>query len=353
MRIDVQKEQSVFVFPVLSMQYTRYFLIAGVLPLLLVMALGWYVQPLTGDLTRLGRLPERDFGWNSPQFSERVMLRDPQAKPTVAVLGDSFSERNIWQSIAMAQLGVSFVSFDWAGVGSANCIAQWIAAVHKAYPSVRVVLVETVERMFVERFAAPAVDCQNLRQLAEIAYEAGKTPVGRLTGWQLTLPDIAYAWKAALSTGHSFEHAARRGSVYIAPLIRRDLFSSKRSDLLLLDEDDLQKWNWQSTDLQFGTQRIHGLQLAARVSGLKFVIIVVPDKSTAYAAYLRRPLFDKPPLDVWKALADRNIEQIDIRQALSSAMPGKIDLYLPNDTHFGIAGYRILGDEVAIAFSTY
>lgn len=29
-------------------------------------ALGWWLQPVYGDLTRLGGYAERDYGWNEP-----------------------------------------------------------------------------------------------------------------------------------------------------------------------------------------------------------------------------------------------------------------------------------------------
>jgi len=201
------------------MPYTRYFLFAAALPLLVVMALGWYVQPLSGDLTRLGHLPERDFGWRAPQARVPVAPHDPQAKPVVAVLGDSFSERNIWQSMAMAQAGVPFVSFDWKGVGGAACVGPWMAAVHAAYPTVRVVVVETVERMFVKRFAAADDTCLALAPLQALHYEAGDTPASRDTEWHLALPDAVYAWRASWSSLRDFARQTHTGGAYVAPLV--------------------------------------------------------------------------------------------------------------------------------------
>jgi hypothetical protein len=353
MRVDVQAEQPLFVFPVLSMPYTRYFLFAAALPLLVVMALGWYVQPLSGDLTRLGHLPERDFGWRAPQARVPVAPHDPQAKPVVAVLGDSFSERNIWQSMAMAQAGVPFVSFDWKGVGGAACVGPWMAAVHAAYPTVRVVVVETVERMFVKRFAAADDTCLALAPLQALHYEAGDTPASRDTEWHLALPDAVYAWRASWSSLRAFERQTHTGGAYVAPLVRRDLFSSKRSDLLLFYEDDLLKRTWRADDLQLAARRIQSLQSVAHTSGLTWQMLVVPDKSTVYAAYVKQALFDQPVPDVWQALSDQHIAHIDIRQALSSAMPEHVDLYLPDDTHVGVEGYRIMGGAVAKALPTF
>lgn len=52
--------------------FARWLLVLVVLPVAGLFALGVYLQPLSGDLTRLGYFSEREFGWNSPQVFFRI-----------------------------------------------------------------------------------------------------------------------------------------------------------------------------------------------------------------------------------------------------------------------------------------
>lgn len=331
------------------MVYARLFLLAAAIPLTLVMALGWYVQPVFGDLTRLGRLAERDFGWNAPQPVVDVVARNASVPPVVAVLGDSFSERNIWQTLAMEKTGLPFVSFDWRAMGDPACVGEWTLALKAAYPSVRVVVVQTVERMFIKRFAGAASTCAKLNELRELSFATGQTPATRDLAVALTMPDVAYLWRATLNTRADFTRVVKTGSAYVAPLIRRDMFSSRRPDLLVVYEEDLHKQHWQASEVQRAAQRVLELQAMALARGLHWIPMVVPDKSTVYAPYLKQPLFPTAPVDVWSGLATRQVVQIDVRPAFSSALNEHVDLYLPNDTHVGAHGYALLGDAVARA----
>lgn len=329
------------------MAYAKLFLLAALTPLALVMALGWYVQPVFGDLTRLGRLAERDFGWNAPQPVAHVAARNPAIPPVVAVLGDSFSERNIWQSIAMAKTGLPFVSFDWRAMGDPACAGEWMAALKKAHPSVKVVVVQTVERMFLKRFGAGASSCARLNELREISFSSGQTPASRDLEVTLTMPDAVYLWHAALNVTKSFPDLHRTGSAYVLPLTRSDMFSSRRSDLLVVYEEDLHKHQWQAQEVMQAAQRVLELQTMASAHGLRWIPMVVPDKSTAYAAYLKRPLSSRTSPDVWGALSAKQVDQIDVRAKLASALAHHVDVYLPNDTHVGVLGYTLLGEAVA------
>lgn len=327
------------------MMYTRYFLLSATLPLALFLVLGFYLQPLTGDLTRLGKLSERDFGWNAPQPVIRVTSMSAPAQPDVVVLGDSFSEGRVWQSVAARQTGLEFITYHWHSVGGHACLDAWVSAVKKAHPSIRFIVLQTVERMFVNRFVENDPPCSLGKMDAIIK---GESPaVARQTWSGIELPDAVYAVRAAWNALRSFEQVTRSSSVYIAPLVRQDLFSNRRSGLLLFYKDDLDKTTWRSSDLNLAAGHIRKLQIASRAKGVEVVLAVVPDKSTAYASYVKYPIFQAPPPDVWKVLDEQHVDQIDVKGALLPRVTSVKDLYLPDNTHVGTAGYSIIGHAVA------
>jgi hypothetical protein len=82
-------------------------------------ALALWVQPIEGDLTRLGGFTENDFGWNEPQqqFSSALFKLTGEQKYDryydVVVLGDSFSNANPraqWQNYFVRATGLSLVT---------------------------------------------------------------------------------------------------------------------------------------------------------------------------------------------------------------------------------------------------
>ena len=75
-----------------------------------------WVEPLEGDLTRLGGFTENDFGWNEPQqqFSSPLVSLEGKHEydqyHDVVVLGDSFSEaypKAQWQNYFVRGTGLS------------------------------------------------------------------------------------------------------------------------------------------------------------------------------------------------------------------------------------------------------
>jgi len=105
-----------------SSEFHRRFVL-GLLALVLVLAfglfcLGVYLQPLSGDLTRIGSYAEKDFGWNKPQLEFQPPLSEIgryEHYHDVVVLGDSFSTGRPhlrWQNYLVAAKGWSIATLD-------------------------------------------------------------------------------------------------------------------------------------------------------------------------------------------------------------------------------------------------
>ena len=75
-----------------------------------------YIQPLSGDLTRMGGYAERDFGWNIPR---NVLSNDFSLSGTydryydIVVLGDSFSKSGMWQAFLTEKRNLTFTTLHW------------------------------------------------------------------------------------------------------------------------------------------------------------------------------------------------------------------------------------------------
>jgi hypothetical protein len=81
-----------------------------------------------GDLTRMGMLPEKHFGWTAPQpkIEKTLLISSNWIDADVLVIGDSFSEKLIWQS-RLVQAGYKVRTENWASIGQiCNDFNDWL-----------------------------------------------------------------------------------------------------------------------------------------------------------------------------------------------------------------------------------
>jgi hypothetical protein len=71
-----------------------------------------------GDLTRVGKWMESDFGWREPQPSidPKFLVSSNLQEADVLVIGDSFSENLHWQSV-LTQSGKKVATIHWGAIG--------------------------------------------------------------------------------------------------------------------------------------------------------------------------------------------------------------------------------------------
>lgn len=320
------------------LSYIKYFLAAAALTLLPVFALGLYIGPLQGDLTRLGDLAERDFGPTLAQPDVAILPNDGAVPPDVLVIGDSFSAGNVWESVAARGTGFNFLTFKWE---YGSCFATWIASLKRSYPKARYLLVETIEREFLPRFETLHDNCA-VKDPILVKVEHPES-----SRRKLSMPDPSYALMATLNHFRAFDETTASGDTFIAPLSRSDLFSSQRPDQLLYYRDDSFKRAWSAERLAKAIDNLKRIQDMAASAGLAFIVAVVPDKSTAYAPFVKDHATLSPALDIWNAIDARGVTQANWRDKLLPAVTAGQDLYLPNNTHVGNRGYAMMGDVVA------
>lgn len=307
-------------------------------------ALSIWLEPVSGDLARIGSWPERDFGGHGPARSLPIRANgDPAAPPpTVLVIGDSFSNSNVWQTAFAAETGEEPLTCSYWTAGS---LARWIRwASHRA---ARVWVLQVVERNLVTDWGTLGRDAPGDPWPLPIA--AGQTAGRRpRVAWN---PDYGYLARAGWNHLRLDDDPPplESGETTVAALTRSDMFTNRRADRLLYFSVDARKEAWTDEELADVEATLLAVEAAARSAGARLLPVLVPDKSTTYAPWMvppaARPRYETL-ITRWRTLG---LRPVDVLAALRAALPGTRDLYGPDDSHFGPDGQRTLAAAVARA----
>ena len=331
------------------MSYFIAFLIAAALPLAALVGLNTRVGPNWGDLTRLGRLSTHDFGRNAPPGAPPLQMhRVDENAARVVVVGDSFSASNQWQSQWMTWRGrKDVISYHWDLVGDSSCLTALIRDLRSRLPEARHVVLEMVERSFEDRLVALGRPCGTPMEKAAPIQTADAIWADERIGSYWMLPDPEHVLRAWAAQYKSFKRQSRRDQVVVTPLNRSDLFTSRRANLLLRYTGDSAKVSWQRPRLQAGAQRLKAVQEELAGLGITMTVVVVPDKATFYAPYVLHPE-DRvlAAVDPWALLDANGVPQVRLLDALRQGALSHRDIYLPDDTHFSMDGFRMMAAAV-------
>lgn len=125
-------------------------------------------------------------------------------------------------------------------------------------------------------------------------------------------------------------------------------FSSRQSNTLLLYKHDLRKASWDTPEIAKIKCILMNMQNLVQANGKTlFIAMIVPDKLTAYSHHLMDRAYAN--LSVFDALAaEQSINLVRLDWAMQVAIDqGIIDVYLPNDTHWGYRGHQIAATSLA------
>jgi len=298
----------------------------------------WYFEPLDGDLTRIGHLPEKDFGWNRPQplIPEARLKSDALADSDVLVIGDSFSEKLLWQTRLLPRhLKHSFIH--WDQFQPCENIGD---ALRQAAFKGRYVVIESVERDFQARMhavckkhgdikanmrAKPSVPATRARSLMASI----KSPIGGEWTIKMLVNKIKLAYSSRPGDSVVF------GDTRVVALDGCRLFSNKSCHWGLFYNGDFRKPPFDSIN------NVLALNDSLLKAGIQPVWLVVPDKSTVY-------LNKNPSTGIWNILARYpELSAPDLAGLFIKQSKLIKDFYKPNDTHLSVNGYLYLGDLVA------
>lgn len=327
-----------------SFAYLKWFTLPVLVFFVTAVPLTLFFEPVSGDLTRIGHWSERDFGWNQPQPAVTVHANGTSiTNPHVVVLGDSFSHPNVWQSYLAESRHLEILSFQYQDVG---CVDNWLHwVVEQRYPNMRTVVIETVERGFVPLFRNLNTCLRRTPksfELAEKNVTSTRPQKGLMLDAGYLIPTATNMLRAAWS-----DEPMASGEVINVPLSTDRLFSNRKAGRLLYFAEDELKTSWSEKDQAAAVGNLKRIQDDLAKKGLRLVVIVVPDKSSAYRPYLANEASKVGYPDVSEQLKTAGVNNVNLLSYFQYAVGETVDLYLPNDTHLSTQGYKLMASKVA------
>ena len=324
------------------MKTAKYFSIIVFVAVLGYGAVAFYFLPLAtfqGELTRMGLLPESLFGWTKPQplLYVKWMQQASMKEADVLVIGDSFSDGRVWQSV-LTQHGLKVRTESWDSMrGVCTDFIPWLRAQGFAG---KYVVFESIERNLVDDLGK-SVACQQMQYHPNPSTDAPRFPpvvsfdvkqgnyAGKLsTGIRTQLNVLKYE---RMSRSPDFKSWLLPNDVKMARVPNGcELFSHARcNDALFLSYD-------KPEEIDAGAlENIE--KLNTRLVGITPIWVFVPNKSTAYL-YPTNSSGTKPNV----AFHAPNL----LRMTQQAIQAKTVDLYLGNNTHFSTTGYLLMGDEI-------
>ena len=329
-------------------------------------ALGIYLQPLYGELTRLGLFSEREFGWDGRQVifpHPRLAFPDLFDKEgwhyDILVLGDSFSRarpESQWQNYLAVASGEYVGSLDIYKVSLDQILASREFREHPP----KVLIFEAVERLLPRQLGRNTRPCQKVQVVRYTSEKNAAPTITQIPHWMTHLADLtrqtergkspkevnlSYVWKYLW---HRLAIDDAQVLVHKMALTRLALFSSLNQAELLVFHEDFEKikW-WQDFGIAEMECRVEAMRSQVEANGYtRFVLMVPPDKLTAYADYLSDPKLKN--VSLLSGLADMHpsvMPRLD-RSLIGAIRSGTQDVYLPDDTHWGSNGQRIAAETL-------
>lgn len=327
----------------------------------------YYLDPPSGDVTRLSGLAENTLGWNQAQktFAEpaKPLVKIYEDYADVLVVGDSFTFAGLlgmmnypWQTFLTANTGLSVATINY--YTSANPPKYDSALLPSIINSKsfqdhppKILIMEIVERNLKLIPQYPG-DCQIKSSLSDFeppvfkpkAELQANVPIERNKKPLPFKERLGYAFKY-LET--FFQLKARHNHSYVFNLTTPKLFSSRSSDRLIVVEGDMDKKDWNAQVLDKAACSLANLQDSVQGNGKTlFIAMVVPDKLTAYSPYLLDQTYAKlSHLDRMATVPGLHL--LHLEQSLREAIgKGETDVYLPDDTHWSYKGHKIVADQL-------
>jgi len=319
-----------------------------------LVAAALYIQPLDGELTRLGSYSERDFGGNMSQRRLTGGANQVDAFSgggDVLVVGDSFSTNGAWQPYLGRETGLSWKTLDIRKTSLDGLIAS---QKYRDDPP-RIVIVQCVERELVNFFGGLEFGCGDV---SPREFEGSLPPLVRRDGAQpveerrpLFAParlNLRYAASVAVKTLAGHLLGENSGSVRRFDLTTNALFSNRRCSEILVYEGDLDAPAWSKAQIDRAVCAVRGLQDSVERSGVTlFLFLLAPDKASAYAQHFVDPVMRRRP-DTTQYLVNVGVRAIRVDLDLGRAIAaGERDIYSPNGSHWSQRGYEIAAAAIA------
>ncbi|MES2250984.1 MAG: hypothetical protein V4645_27175 [Pseudomonadota bacterium] len=294
-----------------------------------------------GDLTRIGRLSEREFGWRDPppEVDPVYLASTPIEQADVMVVGDSFSMTHRWQSV-LAKAGYRVSTSYWGQYGESLCgdFSQWV---HDSGFKGKLVIIESVERLLDMRMRY-SERCKDGKTI--FPYSAKAEP---LIEPDETVPAFAPNWEVQYMTGVvTYYHTWKAKNSPVDTYFDRDTWVRKVPDgCKFFSHRQCDRMPFFQEDEDNGPLTLDTLarmkNFTAAHSTIPLLWMVVPNKTTVYL----KPDFSK---DFESGLRDAKLGP-DLYAFTREKHTQIRDFYFSNDTHMSMHGQLALGERMLAA----
>lgn len=324
------------------MKHAKFFSIFVFAALLAYGATGFYFLPIAtfqGDLTRIGMLPEAQFGWRKPQpaVDQKLIQQSSWKDADILVIGDSFSDGRIWQTV-LTQHGLKVRTESWES--TRGICVDFIPWLREQGFTGKYVVFESIERSSLERLSR-SVACQHTqyhpnastdapREAPTVSFDinqggySGKLSIGirtQLNAWQYEYLSRATDFKSWRPSKDAQIVRVPNGCL---------LFSNAHCDDALFLIDD------QPEEID-GNALKNIKILNARLKDVSPIWAIIPNKSTAYLYHKKQ---------FWNE-AERSFNAPNLLRMTQQAIQQKtVDIYPANNTHYSTEGYLLMGNEI-------
>ncbi len=290
-----------------------------------------------GDLTRIGKLSEKDFSSKieQPTIKNQNLTHHPNSEADVFVVGDSFSASLNWQSI-LVENGLKVATHHWDVTGPiCENFEEIVAASGFAGNHI---IFEVVE-LGLESKVTASLNCQqkkkylpNIGSYKRIA-DTKTAPILNTSGQFLAGTQTKINSLLLNNYDSSWLLLNKRSkSTYIFPINNGcALFSHNLCNFGLFYHQDYTKKSLSIKTLQ------EIKKINTRFSKYQVTWLIIPNKSSVYHRDM--------PLDFWGNIEVNNIGPNLLSNFIMAKETTK-DFYLPNDTHLSTNGYIHLGELI-------
>jgi hypothetical protein len=341
------------------MHYKKYNLIILIpLGLLIFAILGfaYVLQPMNGALTRIGGYSENEFGWNRPQERLKSKLY-PTGKQgaydkyyDVVVVGDSFTNhtRNeamhpagYWPNYFANATGLDLIAFNLIDTTIKKLIES--DGFKKFPPSV--LIFEIVERDLIWTLSRVRGDCTPKKnpKIRPMKIKPIRDP---LLQFERNTNTGFSNLKLGISANFLKKQIFRSSNVVLMPLDREGLFSNKSNKGALVWGGDFLNYSYNEAKINKAVCGLLNLQNIVQSNDKTlFVAMIAPDKLSTYSNYFKSFRGKGKVILDYFAKKPINFPRVDV--ALKKGIEkGVVDIYLPNDTHWGSWGHKTAAQTV-------
>jgi hypothetical protein len=337
-------------------RFNKMLIIPLVMISLLLVATSLYLdKPVKGDMTRVGGYSDNDYGWNQPlEFYPAPLYQlnnaDYREYSDLLVLGDSFSSGNPrmnWVNYVVDGTGVNAQVLHFDQGGMARILNS--AAFKRTPP--KYLVIQSIEASLYRRFSKRNCQMPPL-QASLIGTQAPLINTGHYQVHPVTRKTVQSGLNLDNAANYLLKSIPRALGVNVTDafrftLTRNDLFSSRIKDQLLVHEGNITKRELPpGSDSVMACNLLKAQQQVEANGYTRMVIMVAPDKLTAYSQVLQDQAFAS--LSIIPALAKHralNLIRLDLLLQ-QKVRAGVVDLYLPNDTHWTSTGYRLAAEAM-------